>query len=473
MRIFRIFVLVSLFFFMIACDDGVQRFIPVDEIDDGSSEIADDSDSTDTTPADDDPADSTDTTPGDDDPADSTDTTPADNDPADSTDTTPGDDDPADSTDTTPDDDADSGDTTPVDDDSTDTTPVDDDQIIPDSGEAKCAAASEATMETIWDASSQSCYRIETCGNKPENSEWNGDSSYKVYYDVNTETWMPAAYSTQYGDGEPQPCQYKCIEKYGYEGGECKPYCSAVFNGTDSKIEVPSNTALNLASETWTIEAWIKQAAGDINSSNLPIVRKGTGATPVYVLTGYKKSGTTTHSVLGYVSYSYVTSGMPSQSGNGTLTPTGNVTYSADWTHVALVQNKETSGDNQWTQTTTYKLLLFLNGEQIASEEYKASNTSGGTIISNKTVIPTIKTNNEALVIGAHVGTDPGLYFKGLIDSIKISNTAKYTAAFTPAALSVDDTTVAFWDFSGDATSSVGSGLDGAETEITYSTDCK
>ena len=350
-----------------------------------------------------------------------------DTDDADPADTTP---DEADSTDTIPSDD-DSTDTIPVDDDSTDTIPTDDDST--DTNPDDDADSADTTPDSD-----------------------------------------PAPV-----DNDPivvDPAE-ECVAAGGvWENGECKHYCSAVFDGEKSKIEISANDALNLADDTWTIEAWIKQAEDDINSSNLPIVRKGTGATPVYVLTGYKKQNWGNqiyYTVMGYVGYSYTTQQGPmTQPGNGTLQPTGNnITYSSDWTHIALVQNKETSGTNPFQQTTTYKLLLFLNGEQVASEEYTANNNNGSNI--NTSVTPTIKTNNESLVIGAHIGTDPGLYFKGLIDSIKISNTAKYTAAFTPAALSADDTTVAFWDFSGNADDSSENGLNGTETEITYSEDCK
>ena len=247
-------------------------------------------------------------------------------------------------------------------------------------------------------------------------------------------------------------------------------------------IEVASNAALNLnfESKTWTIEAWIKQADADLTSDNVPIVRKGTGSTPVYLLTGYKKQSWggnySFYSLMGYVKFSYPAStGIPYVAeGSGELTPTGNnVNYSAEWSHVAMVQNAVTSGTNQWNQTTTYKLLLFLNGKQIASEEYKSSSNSsgiGGGNNNSTSVVPTIETNEEALVIGANLNA--GLFFKGLIDSIKISNTAKYTAAFTPAALSVDDTTMAFWDFNGNTTESK-NGIESTATGITYSTDCK
>ena len=465
MKIFRIFALVSLFFFMIACDDGVQRFIPVDEINDGSSDVIDDSDSTDTTPADNDPADSTDTVPSDDDPADSTDTVPGDDDPADSTDTTPDDD--TDSSDTTPVD-GDPTDNDPADDDPTDNdptdndpTPVDEDQIvIPGSDEAKCIAAGGH-----WDSSAVNCYVTVDCDDKPEYSEWNGDSSYKVYYDVNTETWFPVAYPTQYGDGEPQPCQYKCIEKYGYEDGECKPYCSAVFNGTNkSTIEVPAkignttNAPLNLASETWTVEAWIKQPATP--SSENPFLSKGTPSsglsstpTQAYYLTGYYKSGTKTY-LKGSANYSWATNITNDQ----TVTGSGNkVSNSGNWTHVAMVQSKETSSTNPFQQTTTYKLNLYINGTSVDNQTISGIGS------------PTVAVVNGNLLIG----TSGSQYFTGLIDSIRISSAAKYTNTFTPAKLSAESDTVAFWDFNGDAKSSVGSNLDGTATAVTYSTDCK
>ena len=451
MKFFKVLTVVSLFFFFIACEDGSQRFVPVDEVDDGSSEVTDDTDPTDPT----EPTNPTDepTNPTDE-PTNPTDepTNPTD-DPTNPTDepTNPTDD-PTNPTDdpTNPTDDP----TNPTDDPTNPTDPT-----VTD--EEKCLAETGTT----WDASSQSCYRIENCDTaaKPANSEWNGDSSYKVYYDVDTETWVPGpVYETQYGDGEPQPCQYKCTTGYVYANGICKSqaqmnYCSAVFNGESSRVEVDSNDALNLAYETWTIEAWIKQAEEDITNSNVPIVRKGTGSTPAYLLTGYKFLGTYNdtnyYTLMGYVGYSYK---QQFQTKTGTVQPSPSyTTYSYGWSHIALVNTKVVSG-NQWQQTTTYKLVLFQDGHQVSSKDYAAA--------------PTINTLNEALVIGANLSG--GIYFKGLIDSIKISDTAKYTEDFTPAVLAADDDTVAFWDFSGNANESK-SGMTSTPFDITYSEDCK
>lgn len=353
MKIFKVFALVSAFFFMIACDEGAKRFVPADETDDGTSEITDDSDSTDTTPSDDDPADTTDTT----DTSDTTDTA----DTADTSDT-------ADTADT-----ADTSDTT----DTADTSDTD-----------------------------------------------TGD--------------------TDTGDTNPPD----------------PSYCSAVF-GEDSKVEVAHNDILNLSSETWTIEAWIKQT-GDLTTDEVPIVaKKGTGSggfgggfgndeSYTYFLSDYyQKSGWVNSSTAmkGSASYSIM---MSSSEVSAEATK---VTNSGDWTHIALVQTLTTQiGMKKPTVT------LYINGQKVASDE---SNIS-----SNQT--PSISTSTEPLLIGS-TGTKS---FNGLIDSVRISNTAKYTGNFTPAKLSVEGDTVAFWDFNGDTNDFTGN-LNGTATNITYSDDCR
>lgn len=366
--------------------------------------------------------------------------------PTDPTDTVPDED--AENTDT--DDDSDSENTT-NDDDSDSENPENDEDESPLSDEEKCAGAGGT-----WDPAAQNCYKTKKCDAKPAHSEWNGDSSYDVYYDVEAGAWMPGpAYTTHYGDGESEPCQYKCASNArpdGPEGDECKLLCSAVFDGEKSKIEVAHNDLLNLASETWTIEAWIKQGEDDIPVYVIhPIVRKGITSDPAYVLSGYyKQQSGDGYGMTSYVKYSYGSS----TTTNNRLDPT--VTHSDDWTHVAMVKNKETSGII--FEETSYKLLLFVNGTQVGSNEFEKT--------------PTVVTNDELLTIGANP-VNAERYFKGLIDSIKISNTAKYMENFTPGVLSADNETIAFWDFSGNAEDSSANGLNGTATEVTYSTDCR
>ena len=449
MKWLNYFFLIFVFCFFIACDsiDGVKRVVPENE-DNKEAETDEDSeeDDSDLSDSDDssDPTDSGDLT----DSGDNTDT---------DSDTTDGD---AMDNSATDNDITDNGtvDNDTVDNDTADNDTTDNDTTDsePDYPEAKCKAAGGN-----WDSSAQKCYKTQKCGNKPANSEWNGDSSYKIYYDLNVEAWEPLTYPTQYGEGAPVPCQYKCIANYSYVNGECKPYCSAVFNGTDTVVEVAHNDLLNLTSETWTIETWIKQGEGDIPTYVVhPIVRKGITSNPVYVLSGYykEKSGDG-YGMTAYLKYSYKDGWNRTQTTENRIDQT--VTYSNDWTHVAMVKNKETTSSG-WVQTTTYKLLLFVNGTLVESKNFE--NT------------PTIITNNEALTIGANIANldnDNKRYFKGLIDSVKISNTAKYTGEFVPEKLVSDGDTVAFWNFSGNAEDSSGNNLNGIEESLTYSTDCK
>ena len=397
-----------------------------------------DGDSGDTTEPDGDTGDTEPTDTGDTEPTDTGDTEPTDTGDTEPTDTG----DTAELTDTdTPEPDEDSGDTAEPDGDTGDTDPLSEDEI--------CAAAG-GTYDYFAEDDFERCWKIVDCAPKPANTEWRGDQSYIEYFDFDDGLWtnFGANYKTEYGDtGEAKICQYVCAANAVREDGTCKPLCSAVFDGTDAVVEVAHNNLLNLNynSGTWTIEAWIKQGEGDIPTYVIhPIVRKGITSDPVYVLSGYYKQQTGNgYGMTSYVKYSY-----------GTSTATGNrldltVTYSDDWTHVAMVKNA-TSG--------SYQLLLFVNGTLVGSKDFE--NT------------PTIVTNNEVLSIGANLSTT-NRYFKGLIDSIRISNTAKYTANFTPSVLSTDSDTVAFWDFSGNANDSSGNGLDGSATNVTYSTDCK
>ena len=340
---------------------------------------------------------------------------------------------------------------TDIDDDSDSENPVNDEDERPLSDGEKCAGTGGT-----WDSSAQNCYKTETCGSKPVNTEWNGDSSYKAYYDVETETWIPGpAYTTHYGEGEPEPCQYKCVSNArpdGPEGNECKLICSAVFDGS-AKIEVAHNDLLNLG-QAWTIEAWVKQDTSNLPTETYkktPILRKGDG----YFLTGFYKTTSnsdTYYNMYGgfyYTSYSDLTAEIKYQNTDA------DSPVEEGWNHIALSYNVDNG---------TSHLRLYINGK-LAGEKTNSSERTPITV-------------SSAIKIGYYYdsgifsGTD--LYFKGLIDSIKISNTAKYTADFTPAKLSLGgEDTIAFWDFNGNAEDSSPNGLNGTATNVTYSTDCK
>ena len=435
MRFFNLFLVFLLFFFVACNPNGVHKINPDDEGD--STAVSDDDSDADS--ADSDTASDGDHSDSGKPDGDSSDSGKPD---GDSSDSGKPDGDQADTDD-------------PNNDNDVDPNPDEDNSTSPDYAE-KCANAGGT-----WDSSEQNCYRVETCSNKPENSEWNGDSSYKVYYDVNAGEWIPGpAYATQYGEGEPQPCQYVCAANAlpeGPAGDECKLICSAVFNGTDSKITIASEDAPSIVGlEGWTIEAWIKQSADKLPDYQVyPVLRKGTSTgNPEYLLSGYYNgSNSKGYGLTASTYYSYMQYNQP-KTANNQVNATLN-TFPEGWSHVAMVYNQETNqygGGGGWT---TYKLTVFINGNLA-----KTGNYSGA---------PTFVPNNEPLVFGAR---NSDRYFTGLIDSIRISNTARYTANFEPAKLSADDNTIAFWDFSGDAKDAK-SGKYGVETKIQYSTDCK
>ena len=460
MKFFKALAIVCLFFFLIGCEESIKKLGPEDEAHDAGSDVTDnDVVDTDVEPTDD--GDSTEPT----DDGDSTEPTEPTSD-GDSTEPTNDED----STDPT-----DDGDSTEPTNDEDSTEPTNDEDQVVVTPQEKCAA-----KNGTWESSSQRCYQIKNCEpDKPANSEWNGDSSYKIYYDADIEILEPLTYPPHYGDGEPEICQYKCIANHDYVNGECKPYCSAVFDGVNSYVEVPHHEVLNLAYDSWTIEAWFKQAPDEVptinNNEILPILGKGTTGSQVYLLSEYYNKNEKSH--VGYFVQFWGKSQYAQQGTNTYIYSEPEVTYSSDWTHIAMVQNKKTTqGQGGWGTTTTYTLSVFVNGEQVKSENYKVK--SGYQTQDANQV--TILTNEESLVIGADLANEPKLYFKGLIDSIRISDTARYTEGFEPTKLYYEDDedddednnhTVAFWDFNGNAEEASNPELNGTGT-VTYSTDC-
>ena len=229
-------------------------------------------------------------------------------------------------------------------------------------------------------------------------------------------------------------------------------YCSAVFNGSTSKVEVAHNDALNLNSDSWTIEAWIKQVVEDV-SEEVPIVaKKGSGNQVgyTYMLSHYyyKAGGWGSNASTAMKGSAYYTVMMASEI---SAEATG-LANSGEWTHVALVQNMASSFMKK------PQVTLYINVKKAKSAE--------SNVTSN--VAPSIATSTDVLLIGS-TGSKA---FNGLIDSVRISNTAKYTNQFTPDKLSADSDTIAFWDFNGSTDDTIG-GFNGIPTDITYSEDCK
>ena len=209
----------------------------------------------------------------------------------------------------------------------------------------------------------------------------------------------------------------------------------------------------------------IKQSEAELPEYAIhPILRKGTTDNYDYLLSGYYKGKDGDgYGLSSHVHFSYTMGSRQYKSDNKIDAELD--AFSSEWTHVAMVQNKETTttgwGPQQQT-TTVYKLSVFVNGvQQGEPQNYTAY---------NQNVTPTVTTSSEALVIGANLNT--GNYFAGLIDSIKISSEAKYKENFTPEKLSTDSKTIAFWDFANDAKESVSGKFGTVSGDLEYSADC-
>ena len=161
---------------------------------------------------------------------------------------------------------------------------------------------------------------------------------------------------------------------------------------------------------------------------------------------------TTYYNLSGGFSYKY-------NNRDNSLTATGkdtdlaNLNFSDGWDHIAL---------SHYQDGVSY-LRLYVNGELI--DEQHTSRVS---------VTPTSVA--DALTIGYYSdgnGWNPKhYYFKGKIDQLKISTKYYASDAIEVSKLSVDEDTIAFWDFNG-STQESKNNMNNTPTNIsTYSTDC-
>ena len=431
MRFFNFFAVVCLLFFFAGCGEGgVTRVVPEADTDDPADPTDDPTDDID------DPTDPTDDT---DDPTD---------DHANPTDDT---DDPTDDTDD-PTDDIDD----PTDDE--DPTEPENDSDDPLTDEEKCAAAG-GTWDDFAEEDFERCYKIVNCIiPEDENAEymvWLNGESYTLYFDFANDTWTGETYGTEYNDsGDPEICHYICASNATREDGKCKPYCSAVFDGSSSKIEVAHNDMLNLE-HFWTIEAWVKQDLDDLSTNALPIVRKGGKLDSSYYLTALheEKKGLSLSDKYKKLYGGFYYEGNIVDQEFTAETDSGDAEDLEDalnpgWNHIAL------SFYIKLQESKAY-LRLYVNGKLVAVKSTQSTDLAP-------------KTVSDALTIGYSAKK---VYFKGRIDQLKITRNY-YEDEFTPSQLSVDSNTIAFWDFSNTADDSSENGLNGIGTNVTYSTDC-
>jgi hypothetical protein len=165
---------------------------------------------------------------------------------------------------------------------------------------------------------------------------------------------------------------------------------SALFDGTDDSLQIVDNTWMNFGAGDFTAECWFRwSGGGDI----------------VYpaLITTWSENSSTRNFFLGInasanapIFYFVNTAGTINTSIQSSTTISTNT-----WYHIAIVGN-----------SSNFK--LYLNGNEVSSLARQ-----------------TIRAPAEVFRIGN--SADNVLDFNGWIDEVRISNTARYTANFTPS----------------------------------------
>ena len=206
---------------------------------------------------------------------------------------------------------------------------------------------------------------------------------------------------------------------------------SVAFDGSGDNI-VTGNNLVFAFNTSWTVEFWFR--------------RNNNSAT--HTLVDFRSAGNLNNLRLqvqtnGFI-YTYFNNGIRSNY----LLPTNNNV----WTHVAVVFNNLGTSDS-WNQ------VFYVNGVQRASRS-----------------IDIITFTEAPLTIGStYLGTE---YLNGFIDEVRVSNTARYTSAFTPSTTAFNNDANTVFLLHGDTVLEDDDGpLDlippGIESEFTQVTDAR
>lgn len=184
-----------------------------------------------------------------------------------------------------------------------------------------------------------------------------------------------------------------------------------VFDGSNDVLPIPDAATLDFDATTdFTVEAWVKTtstSAGDIVS------KRTNDASDGYALK-FVANGTVSGVVDGAL---------------GSVTVTTVVTINdGKWHHVALAVDRNGSGDIVGAK-------IYIDGVERATGAQAGADTLA---------------NAAKLGIGGNSNI-PGNYFNGWIDEVRISNTLRYSSAFTPSAsaFASDANTMALYHFDG------------------------
>jgi hypothetical protein len=224
----------------------------------------------------------------------------------------------------------------------------------------------------------------------------------------------------------------------------CTP-CSALSTNLDGYAEVADAVALRLGSGSFTVELWAYANSLANGCNNVLLAKRGGG-----VASGWF------YAVRG-VSY------------GGCITTPGRLWWHQSGGGDPYLQASAGPSINQWFHAaytydaTTRTGSFWLNGVRAGGGTY--SNPSAAT--------------TAVLRIGQDSGGSD-YRWKGLLDDVRLSNVARYTAPFVPAPnLQTDAATIAFWDFneaSGNALDASGNGYHATivrATRVTGTSACR
>jgi cysteine-rich repeat protein len=242
------------------------------------------------------------------------------------------------------------------------------------------------------------------------------------------------------GDGIEQEGE-ACDDGNLDDGDGCDSECesegcwSLEFDGTDDGVVVPHSNALNLGGTSFTVEAWVWRDDGAGTGNNDVILAKRSSSSADELMLGYTNLREGFFFTIGSGEVVHVE--VPD-------------TRTSQWVHVAAVYDADTA-----------RLSLWVNGELGA--------TQAGAIAA--------VTSTAELRMGWDGRYADGYYFDGRMAQVRISSSAQYTTAFTPATtLASDADTIALWNFNAGsgttASDASGNGHDGTINGATWVEDC-
>jgi hypothetical protein len=193
----------------------------------------------------------------------------------------------------------------------------------------------------------------------------------------------------------------------GTGGGGCNNRALS-FDGNSSSVFVNDTVALDSFGPL-TVEAWIRPGPGVVSDEKHILAHHNHGNTEGYLLLIRNQA----------VGFRYYGGGQTGEAKDAA--PQGFVP--GDWYHVAGTFD-----------AITKTVHVFIDGQHRGQTTMVASASDDC---------------NCVVTIGSNQGADPDFGFDGLIDEVRVSSTARYTASFVPPVVpfTTDLNTVALWHF--------------------------